>query len=514
MLKRLILITPILFVFLTAQAFAISVDLNNYFYASANAPGTYNLQMKSGATVIYGDAAQNDALIKNVVFEAKGFGAGDVLRLRISTGATYDFVAGSKMDFNLPIPSNTISAQLIKTKYNESWVSLRSLTADDRSAGGDVDYYFNGTPPVSYGDLGTGTAPTPTPSATPKPTPEPTPTPTPATPIPTPTPTPCPPPPDRPATMSWAPTGEPLKYKVSWSPVNGAIGYNVYLDGQLIDNVGGTEATIVLTGPGKYNVSVRAMGACGQQSDEMMIPLEGDGNTTPPDPEGCGTCDKLAELLKCPEYGQLMSDLSGAIKDALPPPPNWHEVAGIMRDTIVPAMGNEMVKRSPEMAKIFADEFTSREKPVAAPGPIPTFNPDVPKLQDMPSKVEGNLTDNVPNFTPDYSEDKGFSIPDPMDLKYDDKDKGYTYPQKQDLSSPEYKKTERIEPDKGYNGKQPDSVTAPDYKNTNKGANAPVPTFAPKGSGSSTPPPYQGNSAPMPGYQTGSQGPMPEYQRK
>jgi len=58
-----------------------------------------------------------------------------------------------------------------------------------------------------------------------------------------------------------------------------------------------------------------------------------------PDPEpGTGDCSCVVDI---PGWGDMMTKL-GEIKSAIPPEPNWQQVANTMRDTIVPAFRREM----------------------------------------------------------------------------------------------------------------------------------------------------------------------------
>lgn len=284
-------------------------------------------------------------------------------------------------------------------------------------------------------------------------------------------------------------------YKIEWNQIPSAIKYEVWKDGMFVGETDGNSLDV--NGPGSISVVAKdpAGGHTGQ-SDLYISP----GGTSP---GGCGSCDKLAELLSCPAWYDYMGQWRSLLEDVIPPPPNWHQVAGIMRDTIVPAMGDELVRRSPEIAKIIADEFQSREKPVAPPKEFPSFRPDLPQLQDLPGKIEEDLMQDIPSFQPDFSESKPFAIPDPMDLTYDNKDSGYQYPDKPDLSAPEYRTEEKsIETDKGYQARQPESVESPGYQVTNDTANAPMPKYKTKENGPD----------PIPDYNVDPEGPMPDYE--
>lgn len=212
------------------------------------------------------------------------------------------------------------------------------------------------------------------------------------------------------------------------------------------------------------------------------------------DPGECSAaCQSLIDQLECPEWDEYMGAWADMIRGTYPPPPNWYNVAEIMRDTIVPSMGQEMVNRSPEIARIIADEFQSREKAVSPPPTIADFKPNVPRISDTP-KVSGNLNDNVPNFQPDYSEDKGFVIPDPASIQFNDNsDKGYEY-QPIDSATPTF--SAPIEPsatDKGYKDSEPTEITPPKYVGGRYTPEETAPPYKPEEVLDDTMPGYGGN---------------------
>ncbi|MEK4493989.1 hypothetical protein NYE44_30520 [Paenibacillus sp. FSL L8-0493] len=228
-------------------------------------------------------------------------------------------------------------------------------------------------------------------------------------------------------------------------------------------------------------------------------PTDPGGGTTDPgsgtgDPEECtAACQAMIDQLKCPQWDEYMSAWADMIRGTYPPPPNWYNVAEIMRDTIVPSMGQEMVNRSPEIAKIIADEFQSREKAVSPPPTISDFKPTVPRISDTP-KVSGNLNDNVPNFQPDYSEDKGFVIPDPASIQFNDNsDKGYEY-QPIDSATPTFSApAEPSATDKGYKDADPVEITPPKYVGGRYTPEETAPPYKAEDDGSNEMPNYSGS---------------------
>jgi hypothetical protein len=478
-----------------------TIYLDNYYYAHANKPGVYVLSDKHNNTLLYGDYAQNDAYIVQIGFRNFQGAPSDMIKITFADGSTDQFGAATMSMGGLdPAPKyKHMKIELVKTTYDETFVELSGMNTDDASyTVGLLSYIFTGTAPTKYGDLGKGSA---TPTATPKPSATPTKTPGPATPTPTP-----------------APTTPPLydlhPYKtgsqIVWSnPLVNTDYVEVYKDGKLLTTYTDKSiATHPIEGDGTY--VIKAISKQGNLIGQGTIKVTGDtatnptpaptdpgnpgGGTDDPGEECTAACQALIDQLDCPEWGTYMGAWSDMIKGTYPPPPDWDNVAAIMRDKIVPAMGQELVNRSPEIARIIADEFQSREKAVSPPSAVPDFTPPVPRLEDVP-KVTGSINDNVPSFTPDYSEDKPFVIPDPSTMDFsDNSDDGYDY-KPMVTENPDYVSSgpEPSEVDKGYEVK-------------------PQPTFIP--------PLYVGGSwktsEPPPNYQTneGQNEEIPEYQQQ
>ena len=248
------------------------------------------------------------------------------------------------------------------------------------------------------------------------------------------------------------------------------------------------------TPKGTTSPNPTAGATAGATSQPTTPPGSGDPDPGGGETECTAACQALIDQLDCPSWDEYMGAWSDMIRGTYPPPPDWEYVAAVMRDTIVPSMGQELVNRSPEIARIIADEFQSREKAVSPPSAVPDFTPPVPRLQDVP-KVTGSINEDVPSFTPDYSEDKPFVIPDPSTLDFsDNSDDGYEY-KPMVTENPDYVSSgpEPSEADKGYEVK-------------------PQPTFLP--------PKYVGGSwrgdEPPPDYQTneGQTETIPEYQQR
>lgn len=214
--------------------------------------------------------------------------------------------------------------------------------------------------------------------------------------------------------------------------------------------------------------------------------------------DGCNGCKLITDLLACPAWDQYMGEWESMLRSVIPPAPNWQQVANIMRDTIVPAMGQELVNRAPVIADIIADEFESREDPVYPPGSIPAYNPpgQLPVMQDMTDNIDFDLSSDIPDFEPDFSGSVPFTIPDPLSIQLDDTDSGYNPPDPTPSNNliPDYSGRDPVpERDPGYQGLDDfEDTNIPGYVITNPDANDPIRVYNPQ-----TP----GDSGQIPGYQ-------------
>lgn len=201
-------------------------------------------------------------------------------------------------------------------------------------------------------------------------------------------------------------------------------GYKVYCNGVLMnqDLITGTSFVIsdlsyddLLPGQTGWTVEIIAVDEAGNesiQSEPVHFTLDGvddpgngngddpgNGNGDDPDdgsgcddcepePDGCDVCDKLIDLLECPGWDDYMSDLTDAIRDALPPPPNWDRVAETFVDH-------------------FADYFGSVPSPPSE-SDLAHIKPPLPQVDTSIPEAE-NLVPMVPD---DYNETWDFDITD------------------------------------------------------------------------------------------------------
>lgn len=140
------------------------------------------------------------------------------------------------------------------------------------------------------------------------------------------------------------------------------------------------------------------------------------------DEGGKETCNNCA-IFECPGWSDYMGKLED-IKNAIPPPPNWHEVADIFRDSIAPQIKKdlaEVIGRAPEPT--MPDLPKAPDLP-AAPPALPSlddkdFKDDVPKGDEAPGLGDAGFTaddikDKAPNIPERDDPTGGFDITDPI----------------------------------------------------------------------------------------------------
>jgi hypothetical protein len=451
---------------------AATVSVENYFYAHANTAGTFPFKDKFNSINQYGDTVQHDASIVYVIVDAQGMAAGDEIQVISDTGTTYTATPGTQLQVSA---NDYIKINLIKTGTNEVLAKLTEMKTFDQSDGGtDVYYYFtNYGTPSNYGDLGPGSGGgtpatvtgnhyyfpprdaykydyTPPAGATryelhftaPNGTPymrayEQAPTgvhyltcngsyemqffngtgsmiaKSPAmttTEIVSPT---CDSVPGTGTgftdiTVRTTPTG------IEWDPVPGATDYDVYKDGTQIGTTTGTSMDVP-TGGGPVTVVAKdSTGAVIGQTDVTPAP-----NTDPPPSTGCDGCEFLKDMLACPEWDTYMGDLTGAISDALPPPPDWDLVADKIGNAVIGKLSDYIgtVPTAPTVPEI--DSGTHVD--------LPPINNQVPDAQNLNPEVPADFNTPKPFDLSDApviqvpDESRPFIISDPMsNVPHDD----------------------------------------------------------------------------------------------
>jgi hypothetical protein len=409
MRKKIVAVTFAFLLILPSVALAIGQNLNNYLYVHTNQAGTHDFVDKYGNAIIRGDAVENDATFTKVVVQIQGRTAGDKIYAVFENGQRQEITSfGSPVTLNNQ-NSKTIRFLLEKTSTNEVLAKVTELDTLDQTGGGThVEYYYTASTPTSYGELGDGDS---SGGAT--------------------------------CTITATLNGSLLAWNVS----DASNFYQVQIkkNGTHFGYMGGMQGQVDLRsiGQGTYSVSAVDMQKnvlCSSNSVHYAgeggdPPPDDGGEDPPPDTEpppeegGCNGCGFLAELLSCPLWEVYMSDLTDAISDAIPPPPDWNYVSGVFADRIAPAVAQQILNVTPAMADIFSermgDELDERlGNHDWTPGyydyindPTPTLDPNVPDVptttgKDLPQKIDFKVSDT--EGIPVEFHDGGFDITDPM----------------------------------------------------------------------------------------------------
>jgi len=151
------------------------------------------------------------------------------------------------------------------------------------------------------------------------------------------------------------------------------------------------------------NPTCSSSGGSNPEPIEEPAPGDGSGGTGDGSTTGCDGCQTIREMLACPEWDTYMGEWEAMIRRAVPPPPDWQNVANIMRDTIVPALIDGMVNT---VVPAMGDEIDRRLGQVAAPAMIGT--PNVPRMDG----TEGVTRPEIPQDTTPEAQTYDFdSIP-------------------------------------------------------------------------------------------------------
>lgn len=152
-------------------------------------------------------------------------------------------------------------------------------------------------------------------------------------------------------------------YQLHWNDWPGAETYEIWKDGTKIGTVPSNGSS------GSYSYDIDSSGAVSivaKDSDgnylghsDMQVPeyTGGDdwGNGGGGSGGGCiGSCEDLRKLLDCPEWDEYMSDLTGVIEAALPPPPDWEHIADLIGEATVRHLADYLgpVPEPPSQAEI------------------------------------------------------------------------------------------------------------------------------------------------------------------
>lgn len=542
---------------------AMSINLDNYYAVRTTSTGEHYLMDKYYNPTVYGDSTQNDAIVKGYRFVATGLGSGDKLYIDYDNGSSQQINAGTT--YEVTQTTKSITARLVKSSSGETYVKMTTFRVYDDDAADYIDYTYtadlegssdidlvtkvnatyyyapykdeyrvdyappagatkyelyyeaaNGTPyNAVYNNTPTGIhyltcngtywlkfydssgklfakTDAMTTSAIQLPS--------------------CnsylegnagSSDIDLTVTANNDPISGQKRVNVTFTEIAGADNYEIWIDGKKFTDIAADTkplgTTLYTDGKSLTVIAKDANGETLGQSDAIIPNVQAEEPTT----EGCDGCSWLNQVLACPAWDDYMGEWSDMLNNVFDAS-HYQMVAGIMRDTIVPAMGQEIVNRMPELSKILADELQSREKQVVPPSaPPPNYQaPETqPTLTDLPNKIETDITSNVPNFEPDYTGSESFAIPDPItDIQLDDEDAGYGYPDETDNSNPAYdhKETESAPPLKyNYNWHNVPESGPPTYQATTSDSSSPI---------------YQTeDSGAMPDYNLNANGVIPTY---
>lgn len=188
-------------------------------------------------------------------------------------------------------------------------------------------------------------------------------------------------------------------FKLDWNDI-GASGYEIWKDGQLIDTVPTPPINVE---PGSY--IIRGVDPGGNTIAESDITIR------PEDETGCGVCQNLSDLLDCPDWDRYMGELTGAIRAALPPPPDWEHIADLI--------GAAVIRHLQSYFGPVPDPPSQQEIDQATETPLPSVDISIPEAE--------NLIPDVPGFDQPFhwdmetapeieimDESKPFEIFDPL----------------------------------------------------------------------------------------------------
>ncbi|MGD6940957.1 hypothetical protein ACQCT6_02815 [Cytobacillus gottheilii] len=132
---------------------------------------------------------------------------------------------------------------------------------------------------------------------------------------------------------------------------------------------------------------------------------------------GSGSCDSC-EVIKCPGWDEYMGGLED-IKNAIPPAPNWKEVADTFRDSIAPKIKQDMAgllgsapskPAAPSMPSNVNDGGFKNRPPQGSEAPglgdtdFGTIKDKAPEIQEVPDNTDGFEINNPINSFPSQEE--------------------------------------------------------------------------------------------------------------
>lgn len=116
-------------------------------------------------------------------------------------------------------------------------------------------------------------------------------------------------------------------YSLDWQSHPNASNYEIWLNGQKIADVpAGSNLNQVINGTGAVNIVAKDPNGNTVGHSDLQVP-EYNGQPDWARNGSCDVCQKLKDLLACPDWDAYMGELTGAIRNALPTLPEWRNIA-------------------------------------------------------------------------------------------------------------------------------------------------------------------------------------------
>ncbi|WP_139237065.1 hypothetical protein [Paenibacillus sp. 453mf] len=208
---------------------------------------------------------------------------------------------------------------------------------------------------------------------------------------------------------------------ISWDSPSGAETIEIWKEGEKVGEQDASDSTYENAGPGGYTIIAKdSNGNVLGQSDLNVVDSTGENPNELPGTD-CGTCEKLDQLLACPGWDIAMGDLTGAIQDALPPPPNWDEIADKIGAATVDHLADYLGEVPTPPSKEEIEQATQT--------PMPDVDTSVPEVEQLEPEVpdeynDGQIIfelDNEPGIEVKPDDSDGFDITEPLsNMDYDE----------------------------------------------------------------------------------------------
>lgn len=184
-------------------------------------------------------------------------------------------------------------------------------------------------------------------------------------------------------------------YSLGWNSYGGASYYEIWSGGTRLGTTTGTSYHV--SGSGMTTVfAYDANGNVIGRSDAYLSE-DGSGNPGGGNPGGgsggCNACQKLSEMLACPEWDTYMGEFTDAVRNAF----EWPQIADTFRDSIVPAI-----------EQVFGDTTYSGNTGITEPS-LPTYQPKepLPQPSDIEEKIDFDFQSDAPVFPEQDATPKG-----------------------------------------------------------------------------------------------------------